>query len=354
MFLLIATFILSIASCKKDEPVQGNPDEIPQPTCEDVTIRDAIVLRFDYTNYEGKQPTANIIPEKTDKRVKYDTTKYQPTQEGNKIVIRIPNLRLSDQDFNYIAQCVTIEEFDATRPAGDRWFEQTEFKNQREFSETKIATMLCLDVSSSLGADREKVKQYAIDFAQQVFETTSNESFVGLTLFADTVITYPFTNNINDIEQAINTFPYPDLDAQTFTRLSDGILAGIEAMDEADLDVADKVIVAFTDGNDNGSDNPTVNQQMIQASDYPRYMIGLKGKGLEYNTNYLRALASNETFFVEAQNALELQDRFNDINELIANIYTIIYNRSTQEFTEGVDEPVKLRAVFFAKQYRIQ
>lgn len=348
--------ILLFTACKKDDETKGNPDEIPYPECDDddITIDDAIILRFEYTNFEGQEPAVTIIPDKTDSRVKYDSTSYTPVREGNKMVIRIPNIKLSDRDHNYIARCVTIEEFDATRPADDRWFEQTEFKNQREFAETKIATMLCLDVSSSLGEDREKVKQYAIDFAEQVFTNTTNESYVGLVLFADQVITYPFTNDLADIEAAINSFPYPDLDAQTFTRLSDGILAGLQALEEAELDVADKVLVAFTDGNDNGSNNPTVNLQKIQNSAFPRYMIGLKGKGLEYNSNYLKSLASNETFFVEAQNATELQDRFNDINELIANIYTIIYNRSPQTFTPGVDEPVKLRAVFFAKPYKIQ
>lgn len=352
--LLIVLFVLTFAACKKDDPVKGNPDEIPYPECEDVTIDDAIILRFEYTNYQGEEPTLTITPDKTDKRVRYDTTRYTPVREGNKIVLRIPNIRLSDEDFNYIAQCVTIEEFDASRPSDDRWFEQTEFKDQREFSETKIATMLCLDVSSSLGADREQVKQYAIDFSNQIFETTSNESYVGLVLFADTVISYPFTNDITDIENAINSFPYPDLDAQTFTRLSDGIIAGLNALEAADLDVANKVLVAFTDGNDNGSNNPTTNQQIIRESSFPRYTIGLKGKGLEYNTNYLKSLASNETFFVEANNAFELQKRFNDINELIANIYTIIYNRSTQSFTPGVDDPIKLRAIFYAKPYRIE
>lgn len=352
--LLTVLFVLTFAACKKDDPVKGNPDEIPYPECEDVTIDDAIILRFEYTNYQGEEPTLTITPDKTDKRVRYDTTRYTPVREGNKIVLRIPNIRLSDEDFNYIAQCVTIEEFDASRPSDDRWFEQTEFKDQREFSETKIATMLCLDVSSSLGADREQVKQYAIDFSNQIFETTSNESYVGLVLFADTVISYPFTNDITDIENAINSFPYPDLDAQTFTRLSDGIIAGLNALEAADLDVANKVLVAFTDGNDNGSNNPTTNQQIIRESSFPRYTIGLKGKGLEYNTNYLKSLASNETFFVEANNAFELQKRFNDINELIANIYTIIYNRSTQSFTPGVDDPIKLRAIFYAKPYRIE
>lgn len=352
--LLLAFFVLTFSGCKKEDPAPGNPDEIPYPECEDATIDDAIILRFEYTNYEGEQPSVTIVPDKTDQRVRYDTTRFTPTREGNKIVIRIPNIQLSDNNHNYIAKCVTIEEFDANRPANDRWFEQTEFKNQREFSETRIATMLCLDVSSSLGADRDKVKQYAIDFSNQIFETTGNESYVGLVLFADTVITYPFTNDIADIENAINTFPYPDLDAQTFTRLSDGIIAGLNALEEADLDVSNKVLVAFTDGNDNGSNNPTTNQKFIQESAFPRYMIGLKGKGLEYNTNYLKGLASNENFFVEANNAFELQKRFNDINQLIANIYTIIYNRSTQSFTPGVDQPIKLRAIFFAKPYRIQ
>lgn len=343
-------------SCRKDDDdgANANPNEIPEPDCQDVTIQDAIVLRFEYTNYAGQAPTAKIIPANTDDRVKYDTTAFTPIQQGNRIVIQIPNIRLSDDEFNYIAECVTIEEFDVTRPSGDRWFEQTEFKNQRDFSETKIATMLCLDLSSSLGEDRETVKQYAKDFAQQIFETTSSESFVGLTLFADTVITYPFTNNIEDIDTALEDFPAPDLDAQTFTRLSDGILAGIDALDNANLDVADRVLVTFTDGNDNGSNNPTVNQQTIMASTYPRYMIGLKGKGLEYNTSYLKGLASSEPFFVEAENTMELQDRFNDINELIANIYTITYNRSTQTFTEGLDDPIKLRAIFYAQPYRIE
>ncbi|MCG8327889.1 MAG: VWA domain-containing protein [Chitinophagales bacterium] len=357
LLLLFFAVTTVFSACKKDDDdglINTNPKEIPPPNCDDVTIDDAIILRFDYTNYAGQDPTANIIAANTDPRVKYDTTSFTPLVQTDKIVIQIPNLRLSDDDFNYIAQCVKIEEFDATRPANDQWFEQTEFKNQRDFSETKIATLLALDLSSSLGEDRETIKQYAVDFAEQIFNTTSNESYVGLVLFADTVVTYPFTNSIGDIEDALNDFPAPDLDAQTFTRLSDGIIAGLEALDQANLDVADKVLVAFTDGNDNGSNNPTVNQQTIMESEYPRYMIGLKGKGLEYNTNYLRTLASSETFFVEAENTIDLQSRFNDINELIANIYTITYNRSKQSFTEGVDDPIKLRAIFYAKPYKIE
>lgn len=348
---LLAIAVVTFSGCKKDDPpVTVNSNEIPEPDCLDVTAKDAIVLRFDYTNYIGEEPSVKIIPFRTDERVKYDQTEFTPTIENNTMVIRIPNIRLSDDDFNYTAQCVKIEEFDDTRPDNDRWFEQTEFKNQEEFSETNLATMLCLDVSSSLGEDREKVKQYAIDFAEQVI---GSDSYVGLTLFADTVITYPFTNQLSDVVTAINTFPYPNLNAQTFTRLSDGIIAGMEALEETEVQVDDKVLVAFTDGNDNGSNNPSGNQQRIMNSETRRYMIGLKGKGLEYNTNYLKSLATNNKFFVEADNAEDLQDRFNDINELIANIYTIIYNRSPQSFDPDFDEPIQLRAIFYAKPYKI-
>lgn len=355
LLALLAFGTLFLGSCSKDnsDPVDPNPNEIPDPSCLDVTASDAIVLRFDYTNYAGEEPSVKIIPFRTDERVKYEAEEFTPTIENNTMVIRIPNIRLSGNDFNYIARCVTIEEFDDTRPDNDRWFEQTEFKNQEEFSETNLATMLCLDVSSSLGEDREKIKQYAIDFAQQIIGDASSDSYIGLTLFADTVITYPFTNQLSDIENALATFPYPDLDAQTFTRLSDGIIAGIEALQSTQVQVDDKALVAFTDGNDNGSDNPTGNQQTIMESSLRRYMIGLKGKGVEYNTNYLKSLASNDRFFVEAENADDLQKRFNDINELIANIYTIIYNRSPQTFNPDIDDPIKLRAIFYAKPFEI-
>lgn len=353
--LLGVVAILAFASCKKEsnDTPTANVDEIPEPGCIGVTRDDAIVLRFDYTNYQGEDPRVEIVRTRTDERVKYDTTVFFPTVEGNKVVIRIPNIRLSDNDFNYTAQCVTIEERDDTRPANDRWFEQTEFKNQEEFSQTRMATQLVVDVSSSLGEDREKVKQYALEFAEQTLSGNGGAGFIGLTLFADTVITYPFTTQLSDIANALNNFPYPDLNAQTFTRLSDGILSGLSALEAAELDVDDKVLVAFTDGNDNGSNNPTGNLLEIQASDFPRYMIGLKGKGLEYNTNYLKSLASNENFFVEADDAIELQERFNDINELIANIYTVIYNRSTQTFNPDIDEPISLRAIFYATPYEI-
>lgn len=356
MTLLMAfAAVLAFSGCKKDEAdtPTANVDEIPEPSCIGVTRDDAIVLRFDYTYYQGEEPRVEIVRTRTDERVKYDTTVFFPTVEDNKVVIRIPNIRLSDEDFNYTAQCVTIEERDDTRPANDRWFEQTEFKNQEEFSQTRMATQLVVDVSSSLGEDREKVKQYVLDFAEQTLSNNGGRGYIGLTLFADTVITYPFTNQVTDISTALNSFPYPDLNAQTFTRLSDGILSGLAALEEAELDVDDRVLVAFTDGNDNGSNNPTGNQQMIMGSEFPRYMIGLKGKGLEYNTNYLKSLASNENFFVEAEDADELQERFNDINELIANIYTVIYNRSTQTFNPDIDEPISLRAIFYASPYRI-
>lgn len=353
LLLGVLAATLAFSSCKKDEAPNVNRDEIPQPGCDGVTIRDAIVLRFDYTNYVGEAPTLDIVPNETDKRVQYESTSYTPVQQGNKMSLRIPNLRLNDQNFNYIARCVTIEEFDETRPANDRWFEQTEFKSQDEFSSTKLAVHLSLDVSSSLGEDREKVKQYAIEFAGQVLDNSGGNRYVGLTLFADTVVTYPFTNQLSGVINAINSFPYPDLDAQTFTRLSDGIIAGLEALEATDLDVDDKVLVAFTDGNDNGSNNPSGNEQRILSSSIPRYMIGLKGKGLEYNSNYLKDLATNDRYFVEATDATELQKRFNNINELIANIYTVIYNRSTQAFDPDLDKPIKLRAIFYATPYRI-
>jgi hypothetical protein len=354
--LLSLAAVITFASCKKDDDTVAptvNVDEIPEPGCFGVTRDDAIVLRFDYTYYQGEEPRVEIVRTRTDERVKYDTTVFFPTVEGNKVVVRIPNIRLSDDRFNYTAGCVTIEERDDTRPANDRWFEQTEFKNQEEFSQTRMATQLVVDVSSSLGEDREQVKQYALDFAEQTLSGNGGAGYIGLTLFADTVITYPFTTQLSDVATALNNFPYPDLNAQTFTRLSDGIISGLNALEESELDVDDKVLVAFTDGNDNGSNNPTGNKQEIQASEYPRYIIGLKGKGLEYNTNYLKSLASSENFFVEAEDANELQERFNDINELIANIYTVIYNRSTQTFNPDIDEPISLRAIFYATPYEI-
>lgn len=160
-------------------------------------------------------------------------------------------------------------------------------------------------------------------------------------------------NQIGDILVVFNSFLYFDFNVQIFICLSDGILSGFNVLESVDLEVDDKVLVVFMDGNDNGFNNFIGNQQMIQVLEFLCYMIGLKGKGLEYNINYLKSLVSNEIFFVEVVDVDELQVCFNDINELIVNIYIVIYNWFIQIFNLDIDELISLRVIFYVMFYWI-
>lgn len=330
-----------------------NPDDIPRPKgCKGVSRNDALIMEFEYRNYSGQQPEVAINPGMSDDEIFYQGTVPTAVKNGNVVELTFPNIRLGDGKFNYISQCVKVEEFNASRTGNNQWFPQTEFQDQSDFFETKLAVSFCVDLSSSLGEDRELVIKLAKQFADNIIGNSNSGSYISLVLYADTVISYPFTQSLQDIDDAFNNFPAPPLNGvSTSTKLYDGIIAGLDSLVGTNLDVSSKVLVAFTDGNDNGSDNPSIKRQDIQGSPIQRYMIGLKGKGQEYDSKFLSELASSKTQFVQAKNRKQLEKRFKDINQLVANIYTIKYQRSDQELATG--EKIRGRVIFYAEPYKL-
>jgi Mg-chelatase subunit ChlD len=348
--------VLFFAACESQEPcVFDATGEIEKPKCPGVNRNDAVVLRIDYERPFSQAPFAQVLLDQSDGKVDLDPAQGVNIRQVNRgrgaaIEIELKGIRIRDEENNYLSQCHVIEEFSEDRTSGGCWFEQTEFENDTSLVRTRLAIAFCLDVSSSLGDDRENVKENALSFAASTLINTDSLSYISLTLFADTVITYPFTNRLSDLQGYIDNFPYPDLNAQTSTRLSDGILAGLSMLDQTQLPVDEKVLVAFTDGNDNGSFQSSLKSDMIRNSDHERYMIGYEGKAEEYSPGYLQSLASSSSGFMEADSERKLKRRFNDISELVASIYTIRYYRSAQD-TDGA-QPI--RVVFYTKEYVVR
>ena len=103
----------------------------------------------------------------------------QPVDNGVDIVI--PGVRIRTESSNYEITRIKIEE----KAAGEECFIlQNEFNNAQSSFQTDIATVLVLDMSSSLSENIEELKEYAKNFATTVVNSSDN-SQVAVVFFSD-------------------------------------------------------------------------------------------------------------------------------------------------------------------------
>jgi hypothetical protein len=318
--ILYFAVLMLLGSCKKDDP-QTDP-------------KDNLYIYGEYTNYNGQAPTFTISGSETSPYIAYSTPDVQtvPTSQGNRIRIRIPNVKIKIDNTNYALTAVQVEEKKA-----DGWAKQEEFNIVDISTKNKLAVAMVLDMSSSLGNDVTTVKSSANQFTNDFLNPGYGS--LGLVLFSENITAYNFTTSASTTNLRINQYT----DFKNATTLYGAMYKGIQMLDTFSAPVDKKILLTFTDGGDNNTNNPTTVRSNILNSNYERYIIGLRGKGGDYIESDLKSLVQKPENFIGADNINSVNQAFNSIYKSLTTTSVIQYFRTTQTFTLGVDPPIKVR-----------
>lgn len=304
----------------------------------DPEARGKFQIYLDFWNTTGRNPEIRFDESKTSKEIKIDFTQtFEGQTEGNSLTkVVIDNFQIVDaQNNNYNIKNITAEEY-----RNNSWKKDVEFV--MEFTQTQDVgvIVLVLDRSNSLGADFSKIKEYAIDFVDQTFESHP-EVRMGVVDFSTDVRSFPISNNPAALKQYIS-----NMEADRFTALYEAMDTGIEMLIKSAAQ--SRILVTFTDGNDNQSDQSYYNLDNIlkkikndkNDNKIRGFFIGLSGDG-GLDKSIAEKLMSNGWIASMPTSASQVKDVFDKFGKLISNVYHLTYIRNQQVIPRTT--PVKLR-----------
>lgn len=286
-------------------------------------------LEFSYYNEFDTGPSISSFAV-SNGDITYNTPRAELRNDTVQIVV--PGIRVQSDRHNYEITAFRIEESDGIESC---FKTQSEFNQQNSNFKTDIAAVLVLDMSASLSSEVDQLKSYAKDFAQTIVDS-SDGSKVAIVFFSSQLsiqTTDFFTReNIDDLKTRIDNFT----DYQDRTALYYATAVGISMLDTLEFNGA-RSLVAFTDGGDNDSDNPSNLIAYIQRLGISVFSIGLNGE--DFDQPKLERIATNGIEPVIANDISDLEDVFKRVGRGIISVYEVVYNRSAQllSFEEEID-----------------
>jgi len=320
-------FLFSIAvllfACKKDKTE-------PKTTFD---------IYIDFWNPTGTDPQISLDETQTSDEIKIDFDKgFIGEAVGTthtKVVI--DNFRIIDDNYkNYsISKITAFEKNDL-----GTWGEDVEFTMSYDKTRS-LSVVLVLDRSGSLGDDFVKVKEYAVEFVNKLFEETSNNVRIGIVDFSTITQSLTISSNKTEIISYINSL---ELEVDGFTAFYESVDQAVDML-IAESAAESKAILGFTDGKDNQSTITSTDVRNKLVDDVSEikissFMIGLEGNGT-IEKSVLQNLAVNGGVSQFPANATELQTSFDNFSSAIANVYNLTYTRNQKVIQESA--PAKLK-----------
>jgi len=321
-WMLVITILLMfvLQSCDDSIPPPSIVDPEPQNT-QNPNSEFALIGRYLCT----PNTVAFIVPPPLpDDPIQYvNINAYRVPGSTNEVAIAIDSLRLIRGEDHYSIKYQIVEE---RRKPGD-WYVDTEFLPSPPERLTRVAVVLVLDVSESLGNEFDDIKNMAKEFISRVFQH-SRFAVVGVVAFATDISVC----EISDDPAIVNTF-IDSTSSGRFTALYDAMLVGIGMLDSLSSGEVDEwALVTFTDGINNYG-NATATMVKDSLGNIKSYVVGLKGEGNNINTDVLRYLADEGAFRI-AYSLEDLKKVFTTFANAITEIYRIYYLRNDQTITE--------------------
>jgi hypothetical protein len=290
-------------------------------------------ITYKYFN-ENSSPTISVDP--TDQS-SGDVTGFIVSSaeiDADKVLISIKGLRVRSNSYNYEISDFYIDE------AGDDncYIFQSENNLTLIKENVDIASVLVLDMSTSLGTFTDSIKIYAKDYATEITNSSSN-SQVAVVFFSSNAAITPTDwyneDNVSELRDEIDAFDeYTDE-----TALLQATVDGINLVNNLTFN-GDKSVVVFTDGGDNASGLPsTLKDEIAMAPEnISRYAIGLR-KGADFNEQTLEDIASSpgNLRIAEESEFANLGGYFDVIARGVQAVYSVSYSRSKQILTEDRD-----------------
>lgn len=310
--LTFACFIL--ISCKKSSNTQVTPEK-------------TIQILATYDNSSGSPSLvidASTLPPIVQGNLNPTTSS---TCQIGRVCLNLTNVRFKENDNAY---SLVTEKSKTYELIGSDY--RLDVENTLITDQTRsLDFILVLDISSSLGTDEVKVKEYAKNFIDQIAAKTPN-SRVGIVVFSGNVETLPLTNDFN---LAKNYFENKTGIDQT--KLYEAIDNGYDLLQNSTAD--GKAIITFTDGLNNAWSDPIKYQtisyilnklnQPINGGIVSSFTIGLRGTtptGVDANS--LSQLAMNGGISQIADNSTVLETIFSKFANSVSAVYTLTYNRN--------------------------
>ena len=201
--------------------------------------------------------------------------------------------------------------------------------------------VLVLDLSSSLGPDVAKVKEYAKAFIDQISQKSTGAK-VALVVFSGTIVTLPLSNNFT----AAKTFIDSQSNGTSATKLFEAVDRGLTLL--ASSSAEGKAIMTFTDGFNNSYSDPnkyqTINYLLsrlntpINGSSVSSYAIGLNGTTNDgAREAELNQLALNGGITEIAKDASVLETVFSKFATSVSSVYTLTYKRDDSRQARAIN-----------------
>ncbi len=277
-------------------------------------------LKGYYTKPNNGAPSFSVDSIFTDEFVTFDGLPIIELDTINDstvdVVLVLNNLSIAKDNINYYIDSVRVEEL-----IDSSWVHYVEF-NTKYTELTKIASILVLDVSSSLGSDFQNVKDYAKEFIDIILDKVPDAT-IGIVDFSTDIHSIKLSTNRYEISSYINK-----LTQGQYTSLYDAMKQGITLLKDPSINAEGKAIVTFTDGRDNYSKeaSPSELKKLLLNSNIKSYTMGLDGNGgVEHAI--LDSLALNGAYrYTDDIN--DLNDIFKLFAETVSNVYKISYKRN--------------------------
>lgn len=274
LLLLLVAFCFLGGCSESSHPIQP-------PTNNKIVFR----VQGEYSNSSGTSPSFLLDTDSTASTITF--ANVTASQQGSFVHLLLQNLSVSDSHWNYAIQSVRTDEY-----INNKWITDAEFTSSFQ-KLTKIAVVLVLDVSNSLGGDFTNVKKYAKEFAkivsQNSMDTATNmpKAVFGVVGFSDSI----FQRSLLPPNDPLIGKFIDSLHQGQFTAMFDAMAQGITMLADSNLIVDSKALITFTDGTDNFSVT-TSDSILARLKKYniKSYTIGLRGKG-NLDEEILKSLA---------------------------------------------------------------
>jgi Mg-chelatase subunit ChlD len=285
-------------------------------------------LLADYTNPIGGHPDIDLVEEDRSSEIDLSGSSTETIESQGRVRIQIGNVRFRNNDTVYE---IVDEDGVITEEERENGFVR-DVENQLERDRSQsISIVLVLDVSSSLGDDVSRVKDYAVEFVETIFAQAEGSVNVGVVGFSDFVDSSPLTQNANSLNSFIQSLP-EDRDE---TKLYQAVDVAVDMIQNVNSD--GRAIVVFTDGTNNSWDDERystigyVETRLNELENTSSYAIGFEGRGNLDRTALGRLAVGGETEFPESSD--ELQNVFNRFARTVSSVYTFIYDTNDSQFS---------------------
>lgn len=306
MFLIVG--LLLIEACQK------NP----------FWVGESEYVTFLYSNTQANGPKLETLQDDKSAFIYYENTSTEKVGNG-RVRIRVGgvSVRTINKIFNINGLVVKEKQDDRIR---ETFSEPTELEDNVFLEKSELATVLVLDMTTSMKDEIKTTKQYAKDFIDLLADSSKNAQFAVVFFSAkDKIYATPFFSSSTRgiLKQQIDNYS----DYGDKTAVLAATYKAIQMLQDLSFD-GSKSLILFSDGSDTDSDQPDSTLARIQDSQYDRMAIGFRSKG--FKSNDLQDIATAKSSCYVVDKPADLEDYFGEIAQKLTAKYDFIYERSDQ------------------------